>query len=422
VTLRDTASTEPDIDLETELPEPTDLEHHLLSLMAGADAPVAPDARSFANGRPVRPDRYQQFLEALGVATYTTDASGRITFFNDAAAELWGRRPTLGEEWCGSLSLLHTDGSPMRHDECPMAVALREKRAVRGGQALAVRPDGTKVRFEAYPSPLFDDSNRLIGAVNVLVDVTERHRAEEASRASARALAASNAVKDEFLGLVSHELRTPVTTIYGNARLLQERGDHLDDAVKASMLEDMVADADRLHSIIENLLHLTRLGSGSEPDFEPHVLERVVERAVRSYATRHTAREIRFSTIITSAVVDADETYLTLLVDNLLTNAEKYSEPDTPIDIEITASGDEVMVTVRDRGIGFGDEPTDTLFEPFFRSREAREAASGLGIGLALCKRITTALRGRIWAVPRDGGGAEIGFALPVLRTNEDVF
>ena len=77
----------------------------------------------------------------------------------------------------------------------------------------------------AYPTPLFDDGGQLIGAVNVLVDITERHRAEQAVRAAADALEASNAVKDEFLGLVSHELRTPVTTIFGNARLLQARGD-----------------------------------------------------------------------------------------------------------------------------------------------------------------------------------------------------
>jgi PAS domain S-box-containing protein len=408
VTLSKSRSTQPDVEDEEALPEPIRLDRHFPPLTAALDASAT--------------NRYQSFLEALGVATYTTDAEGRITFFNDAAAALWGRKPDLGEAWCGSLRLLATDGSPMRHDECPMAIALREQRAVRGGQAIAVRPDGSRVRFEAYPSPLFDESGRLVGAINVLIDVTDRHRAEEASRASARALAASNAVKDEFLGLVSHELRTPVTTIYGNARLLQDRADHLDDSIKASMLEDMVADADRLHSIIENLLHLTRLGAGTEPDLEPQVLERVVQHAVRSYAGRHPSREIRFSTVITTAVVDADETYLTLLVENLLTNAEKYSAPDAPIDVDITATDDEVAVAIRDRGIGFGEDPPETLFEPFYRSREAREAASGLGIGLALCKRITTALHGRIWAVPRDGGGAEIGFALPILRTNGDVF
>jgi signal transduction histidine kinase len=126
--------------------------------------------------------------------------------------------------------------------------------------------------------------------------------------------------------------------------------------------------------------------------------------------------------VITTAVVDADETYLALLVENLLTNAEKYSQPDSPIDVDITATDDEVAVAIRDRGIGFGEEPPEALFEPFYRSREAREAASGLGIGLALCKRITTALHGRIWAEPRDGGGAEIGFALPIVNTNADVF
>ena len=69
-------------------------------------------------------DRYREFLEALGVAVYTTDADGKITFFNEAAAELWGRRPDLGEEWCGSFRLFWSDGSPLAHGDCPMAIAL----------------------------------------------------------------------------------------------------------------------------------------------------------------------------------------------------------------------------------------------------------------------------------------------------------
>jgi two-component system, OmpR family, sensor histidine kinase KdpD len=262
----------------------------------------------------------------------------------------------------------------------------------------------------------------LIGAVNVLVDVTERHRAEMASHAATRALAASTAVKDEFLGLVSHELRTPVTTIYGNARLLQARGAELDDAIKTSMLDDMVADADRLHSIIENLLHLTRLGSGSEIDLEPQVFERVVERSIQSYAARHPGRDIRFTKIVTSALVEADETYLQLLIDNVLTNADKYSDADQPIDVELSVTEFEVSLAIRDRGIGFGDVAPETFFEPFYRSREAREAASGLGIGLALCKRIVDALGGRIWAESREGGGADISFTLPILPVAPDPF
>src|SRR3954452_4300401 len=165
---------------------------------------------------------YRTFLEALAVAVYTTDADGRITYFNQAAVDLWGRRPELGEEWCGSLRLFHLDGRPMAHSECPMAIALKENRPVRGSAALAERPDGRRVAFEPYPTPLRAEDGTIVGAVNVLVDVTERMAAEEALRAAAAALEASNAVKDEFLGLVSHELRTPVTTIFGNAIVLRD--------------------------------------------------------------------------------------------------------------------------------------------------------------------------------------------------------
>jgi PAS domain S-box-containing protein len=398
------------VPVETEI----DLDRHLLSLIAGGTSGRRA-ARSTADG-PVgsRVAPYRQLLDGLGVAMYTTDAAGRITFFNAAAAEFWGRRPAPGEEWCGSLRLLWPNETPMRHDECPMATALKEERPVRGGEAIAVRPDGSRVRFMAFPTPLFDDSGRLSGAVNVLVDVTERYRAEEATLSASRALAASNAVKDEFLGLVSHELRTPVTTIYGNARLLQGRAEDLSEDVKASMLADLVSDADRLHAIIENLLHLTRLGSGPELDLEPQVLDRIVHRCVRSFLARHPGRAVTLRLEALSAVVEADETYLTLLVENLLGNAHKYSPPDSPVEVEVTSEGFETTVRFLDRGMGFGDTPPETLFEPFYRAPEARFAANGIGIGLALCQRIVTALGGQIWALPREGGGAEVAFALPL--------
>jgi len=127
--------------------------------------------------------QYDDLISALGVAVYTTDAEGLITQYNEAAAELWGRRPELGKDlWCGSLALYHADGTPMAHDECPMAIALMENRPVRGEEAIAVRPDGTRVHFIPFPTLLRDNSGKLIGAVNVLVDVTDRERAQEAQR------------------------------------------------------------------------------------------------------------------------------------------------------------------------------------------------------------------------------------------------
>jgi PAS domain S-box-containing protein len=127
----------------------------------------------------------EELLHALPIAVYTTDAAGHITFYNDAAAELWGVRPQLGKsEFCGSWKLYWPDGTPLPHDECPMALALKERRPIRGIEAIAERPDGTRVPFMAYPTPLFDASGALIGATNTLVDITERYEAERRIRES----------------------------------------------------------------------------------------------------------------------------------------------------------------------------------------------------------------------------------------------
>lgn len=127
-----------------------------------------------------RERRFQALLEALPTAVYTTDAEGRLTYYNAAAAELWGYRPRLGTAaWSGSWKLYWPDGTPMAHEDCPMATALKQQRAVRGVEAIVERPDGTRVPFIPSPTPLFDEAGRLVGAVNMLVDISERKRAED---------------------------------------------------------------------------------------------------------------------------------------------------------------------------------------------------------------------------------------------------
>jgi PAS domain S-box-containing protein len=363
---------------------------------------------------------YRDFLDAVGVAVYTTDADGMITFFNRAAVGFWGRTPELGEEWCGSLRLSFPDGTPMRHDECPMAIALKEQRPNHGGEATAERPDGTRVSFIAYPSPIFDLDGRMTGAVNVLVDVTERRRAEDALLATAAALHASDAVKDEFLGLVSHELRTPVTTIFGNAQILRERGDSLSDDDRRSMVDDIAEDSERLLAVIENLLLLTRLGSGSLPDLEPQVLNHVASRAVAAFSRRHAERPVDFTSIDEQLIVEADQTHVELVIQNFLSNANKYSPAGTPVDVILETGVDgernraEARIRVLDRGLGVSPDEVEQLFEPFYRSEDAKRQANGVGVGLAVCKRIVDGHGGRIWAGPRAGGGSEFGFALPI--------
>lgn len=124
--------------------------------------------------------RIHQVLATLPVAIYTTDAAGRINYFNEAAVELTGRRPELGKnEWCVASRLYWPDGRPMPHDECPMAVALKEGRPIRGAEMVAERSDGTRIPFLAYPTPLRDEGGMLIGAVNALVDISERKNSED---------------------------------------------------------------------------------------------------------------------------------------------------------------------------------------------------------------------------------------------------
>jgi PAS domain S-box-containing protein len=123
----------------------------------------------------------RQVLDALPAAIYTTDAAGRITYYNQAVVDLAGRRPELGkDEWCVTWRLYRPDGTPLPHDQCPMAVALKENRPVRGEEAILERPDGTRVPFLPFPTPLRDASGALIGAVNMLVDITDRQVADNA--------------------------------------------------------------------------------------------------------------------------------------------------------------------------------------------------------------------------------------------------
>jgi PAS domain S-box-containing protein len=124
-----------------------------------------------------------ELLQALPAAIYTTDAAGRITFYNEAAARLWGQRPELGKsEWCGSWRLFSPEGTPLPHDQCPMATALKEQRPISGAQAICERMDGTRISFLAFPRPLRDASGAVIGAINTLVDVTSLKTAEDAVR------------------------------------------------------------------------------------------------------------------------------------------------------------------------------------------------------------------------------------------------
>ncbi|MGH9631484.1 MAG: PAS domain S-box protein, partial [Bryobacteraceae bacterium] len=129
--------------------------------------------------------RFRAMIDALPAAIYTTDGDGRLTHFNPAAIEFSGRVPELGtDQWCVSWKLYSPDGTPLPHDECPMAVALKEGHIVRGSELIAERPDGKRIWVAPYPTPLCDSDGRLAGGINMLVDITDRKLADEALRRS----------------------------------------------------------------------------------------------------------------------------------------------------------------------------------------------------------------------------------------------
>jgi PAS domain S-box-containing protein len=124
-------------------------------------------------------EHYRQLVEILPAAIYSTDAQGRITQFNQAAAELWGRAPKIGEDqWCGSYRIYRPNGDYLPHEQCPMAMALKNGDTINGAEILVEREDGVRRNILAHPRPLRDASGAIVGAVNMLVDITARKGAE----------------------------------------------------------------------------------------------------------------------------------------------------------------------------------------------------------------------------------------------------
>src|SRR5436190_18607371 len=212
------------------------------------------DAETVTLGDATAEIQFRALLDVLPAAIYVTDADGRITYYNQAAIDLAGRRPELGtDEWCVSWRLYSLDGSLLPHDQCPMAVALKENRAVRGAEAILERPDGTRIPFAPYPTPLRDASGRLIGAVNMLVDIRERQEANDAraylgaiiecsddaivSKTLEGIVTSWNRGAEAIFGYTAEEMiGQPITRLFPADRLLEEdvilerirRGDRVD--------------------------------------------------------------------------------------------------------------------------------------------------------------------------------------------------
>jgi PAS domain S-box-containing protein len=245
----------------------------------------------------------------------------------------------------------------------------------------------------------------------VFKDVTERREAQ------ARLLTAL-AVKDEFLGLVSHELRTPLTVVYGMSRLLA-RG--VEPEAARAIAADIAESADELNDLVESMLLLARLDRDEAGQLrEPVLLHRAAMDVIERQQQKDPGRryDLRIGTAHT--LVDVQPGWIARVIENLVGNAAKYSDPGTPISIAVEGDQHEVRVRVLDEGPSLREEEIPLLFDAFYRSPHTQGAASGAGLGLAVSKRIVELLGGRIWASVRPSCGAEFGFALPLAGEPEE--
>jgi signal transduction histidine kinase len=229
------------------------------------------------------------------------------------------------------------------------------------------------------------------------------------------ALREADRLKTELLANVSHELRTPLASIKGYCTSTLHFYDRLTDDEKLDSLREIDRASDRLAELVENLLELSQLEeAGLKIDKELTRIEPVITATVEDMKRK--AEEHRFAVCVTKPLpaLEADPRRLRQVMDNLLSNAVKYSPPGTEVAILCKAKGKEIVVGVRDQGVGIAPEEQVRIFERFHQvEMPGGGKPSGAGLGLTICKRIVEAHGGRIWVESELGKGSTFYFSLP---------
>ncbi|HEY4856446.1 MAG TPA: PAS domain S-box protein [Xanthobacteraceae bacterium] len=303
---------------------------------------------------------FRELLEELPAAVYTTDAAGRLTFYNQAAVELAGATPELGSnDWHAAWRLLRPDGTPLAYDESPMAVTLRENRAVRGAELIGERPDGRRIPFIPYPTPLRDDTGKLIGAVNMLVDISERKQAE--------------ANQKVLLDELNHRVKNNMQMLNALLRAAQRETRSAEARLVLSDASNRVGAMAAAQQVLYDAGNATTY---SAKDF----LEGVCASAKQAFSGT-----VNISVAdCTSARLSNDTAMpLALILNELLTNAAKHGRNatgDGSIQVRLTKAPDSYLLEVEDDGPGFD-------------AGEANKRASGLGLVSGLARQLGGTLK-----------------------------
>ena len=361
---------------------------------------------------------FLRLLDKLPAPAYTCDTEGLITYFNQPALRLWGRAPKLRDpvdRFCGSFRLHSANGEPISHDNCWMALALRDDREYTGREIIVERPDGERLIVSASASPFHDKSGELIGAVNVLFDLTETRRAEESLKETDRA-------RNEFLALLSHELRNPLAAIPFAIELLRPVVTQSPDSKSA--LEVIDRQTQQIAKLVDDLVDLARL-TVNKLELSPQRVDltevlRTLEKTTRPLVEA-AGQTLTFTLPAQPIFVFADLTRLNQVISNLLHNAIKFNNWHGQIWVTFAKQDQEAVIRVKDTGVGISAATLDHIFELFAQGKPGiSRPQTGLGIGLGVAKRLVDLHRGHINARSEGPGkGSEFEVRLPIA-TNEN--
>ena len=223
-------------------------------------------------------------------------------------------------------------------------------------------------------------------------------------------------VKSLLLSTVSHELRTPLATIKGNTSLLREHHHQMTPQMLAEHLRDIEEEADKLTELIDNLLDMSRIEAGILHIRREAVdLKHVLEATVSAGQVRHSDHPIRLNLPTHLPMGFGDARRLEQIVANLLDNAAKFSPPGKPIEVRAVSEEDEVVISVRDYGIGIPADQLERIFDRFYQISDRGDAyRHGIGLGLAICRGLVEAHKGRIWVESTVGEGSTFSFSVPI--------
>lgn len=246
---------------------------------------------------------------------------------------------------------------------------------------------------------------------NIIIAEQNAREKEEAA-----ILAQNEQLRANMLRSISHDLRTPLTSISGNASTLISGGDTLDEAARKQIYTDIYSESMWLIGMVENLLYATRIEDGRiQLNISVEILDDIVQDAVKHIERTYPKRSISVDMHDEIIPVKADANLIVQVIVNLIDNAVKYSDDDTPILINVDRKNEIAVISVADNGMGVPQEEKERVFDLFYtgnsRSSDSRRS---LGLGLALCKSIIISHRGNISISDNTPKGTVVRFTLPI--------